>query len=278
MRIASAILIAMMLLAASGCKAEEPPALQPTVAPPLIGTEGVLKAGVDSELPPFAGVDAGQQAGIDIDVAAALAERMGLRVEYVEVKPSEAASALAQGKVDVVLSIPPTDSSLSSLSLAGSYVTDAPALFITTEGTASVEPSLTLEAPLPSPIGVQEGSESFWMLRSEFDSETIKPFKTLREAIDELASGELEMVAGGALVGAYIARDFPMVRLGGQMAPASPLAVAVAAEKSELGDAVRAVLDELAADGVLEAIRLKWVGSLPQLIGPESEGVDTPDA
>lgn len=273
-RIASIALLAVALGAASGCKKEQEPALVPVVSPPVIGAPGVLKAGVDLEMPPFGGVDAGQEAGIDVDVAAALAERLGLTVEYVDVKPSEAASALAQGTVDVVLSIPPTDSTLSALSLAGSYINDAPAFFVAVEGTQSVEPSLTLDSALPTPIGVQEGSESFWILRSEFDSQTIQPFETLREAMDELSSGELEIVAGDALVGAYIARDLPEVRLAGQLAPAGPRAVAVSAENTELSDAVRTALDALATDGVFDAIRLKWVGAFSELVGPEPEADD----
>ena len=277
LRVVGAVLLVAAVAAAGGCKAkEEAPKLDPKVTPPAVSKAGVLKAGVDLKTPPFGGTEKGQQAGLDVDVAAALAEKLGLTVEYVDVSPSDAATALAEGKVDVVLSVPPSASSLSAMSLAGSYVTDGPALFGTAEGTASVEASLSLDSALPAKIAVQEGSESFWILSDELGSDGIVTYPTLQEAFDALVTGKVEMVAGDALVGAYITRDTPTLQIVGQLAPASPLAVAVAAENSTLGDAVRAALDELAAGGVLDTLRSKWVGQAPVLAGADSQEEPTP--
>ncbi len=270
-RIAGALIVATALLGAGGCSREEVVKLESKVAPPAISTAGVLKAGVDLSTPPFAGKDAGKEAGLDIDIASAVAANLGLTVEFVDVPPSEAATALAQGTVDIVLSVPPNTSSLSAMSLAGSYISNAPALFVATEGTASIEPTLSLDSALPLPIGAQQGSESFWILQAEYDSDMIKPFPTLREAIEALVAGRIGVVAGDALVGAYIARDFPVVHLAGQIGPTMPLAVAVAADNTALNDAVRAALDELAAGDVLNTLRAKWVGEFPELAAPASD-------
>ncbi|MDH4140496.1 MAG: hypothetical protein OEV43_07985, partial [Coriobacteriia bacterium] len=51
----------------------------------------------------------------------------------------------------------------------------------------------------------------------------------------------------------------------GQVEPATPVGVAVKQDATELEDAVRSALDELAAGGVMETIRTKWVGDLPAL-------------
>ena len=85
------------LAVAVACAPKPEPKPEPKMAPPAVKTAGVLVAGVDLDVPPFAGVDQGKQAGIDVDVAAAIADRLGLAVSYVDVKPSEAASALAEG-------------------------------------------------------------------------------------------------------------------------------------------------------------------------------------
>ena len=84
-------------------------------------------------------------------------------------------------------------------------------------------------------------------------------------------------MAGDAIIGAYIARDFPAVRYAGRIGPASPLAVAVAVDNTALADAVRVALDELAADGVLETIRRKWLGDAPEIqVEDTPEAVPTP--
>lgn len=266
--VAAVALLALVLVA--GCAREEPAKLDPKVAPPAIAAPGVLTVGVDLENPPLAGSEGGEVAGLDVDVAAALAERLGLTVEYVDVKPSDAATALAQGSVDIVMSVPSNDASLSAMALAGYYVTNGPALFVKTEGTASVEPSLTIESDLAFPIAAQRGSESYWIIESEFGEDAVAPFDSLREALEALAAGEVSLTAGDLLVGSYIARDIPSVRVAGQCAPATPLAVAVRLDNGELEEAVRAALDELAVGGVFDTLRAKWVGDVPELAGPGS--------
>ncbi len=267
---AAAVLIAVAVLMA-GCAKPAGPELRPVVAPPAIISAGTLTAGVDLDAPPFAGVDAGREAGLDIDVASALAERLGLTVTFVDVKPSDAATALAQRTVDVVLSVPPDDSTLSALSLAGIYATDGPAFFVATDSTASVEPSLTLDTLKAERVGAQRGSLAYWLLVDSMGESAVAPYDTLREALDSLSRGEIEVIAGDAFVAAYIARDYPTVHYAGPLGAGTPLSVAVAPDATALYDAVRAALDELAADGVLDTIRRKWVGELPELPLPSAD-------
>ena len=72
------------------------------------------------------------------------------------------------------------------------------------------------------------------------------------------------------------------MHFAGQMEPATLLGVAVAPENAKLADATREALDGLAADGVLDAIRGKWVGSLAKLKvaasdeASETSGADAP--
>jgi ABC-type amino acid transport substrate-binding protein len=277
------VLLALGLLGVAGCGSAPTAKVEPKVAPPALKEPGVLRAGVDLSYPPFGGTDAGKQAGIDLDVASALANKLGLTATFVDVKPSEAATALASGKVDVVFSVPYSQESLSRSTLAGSYLSDAPAFFVATESTAAVVPSMTLDTMTAVKIGAQEGSASFWKLETEFGSESLVGFPTLREALNGVREGKVQVAAGDAVVAAYIIRDMPTVHFAGQVEPAVPLGVAVALDNATLGDAVRSTLDGLAADGVLNAIRTKWVGSLPELKLPESaeasssvEGSSTP--
>ncbi len=265
--VASLCVAVLVVALMTACGAPKPEAPTPQVAPPALLKAGVLKAGVDLSTPPFAGTDNGRKAGIDIDVAKALASQLGLKATFVDVKPSEAASALAQGKVDVVMSVP-YDAALTELSLAGTYLDDAPAFWVAVEGTKSVEPSLTLDNVESPVIAAQQGSPAFWAIRSEYGSDTLEPYDSLRAALESLAAGEVPLVAGDALVGAYIARDLPSIRFAGQLAPATPLSVAVKPDNVALGDAVRSALDQLAADGVFDQVLRTWAGdTLPALDG-----------
>ena len=264
-------LLAIIALVSAGCSYVPPVKLEPKVLPPTIKQAGTLKVGVDLSYPPFGGADGGKQAGIDLDVASALAAKLGLSTTFVDVKPSDAATALAAGKVDVVFSVPYSQESLTRSTLAGSYLSDGPAFFIATESTAAIVPSMTLDTLTAVKIGAQEGSPAFWKLQSEFGAESLVGFPTLRDALNGLREGKVGVAAGDALVAGYIIRDMPTVHFVGQVEPAVPLGVAVALDNVALADTVRSTLDGLSADGVLDAIRSKWVGSLPKLKLPASE-------
>lgn len=265
------------LLVTSGCSKPAQSKLEPKVVPPVVKEAGVLRAGVDMAYPPFAGSDNGKQVGLDIDVAAALAEKLGLTLSLVDVKPSNAATALAEGAVDVVFSVPFSGAGLANTSLAGSYVTDAPVFFVGTDSTASVEPTVTLDTLGSRRVAVQDGSEAYWKLASEVGTESLVVFPTLREAITAADTHDADVVAGDALVIGYIARDFPNIHFAGQLQPAVPLGVGVLPENSALSTSVRGVLDALAADRVLDTIRTKWVDGLPKLAAePSADASTTP--
>lgn len=256
-----ALLALVLLLAGCAPQAAPEPVAEPKVAPPVIGEAGVLRVGVDLEYPPFAGTDKGQDAGIDIDVAAALANELGLSMRLVQVAPSDVATALAGGDVDVVMSVPFSDEAMVGSSIAGSYITNAPAFFASAEESAAV----TLDTLADRRIGAQQGSPAFWMLTYELGDEAVVAFPTLREAFEAAEAGDIDVIGCDAIVGAYIAEDFETLRFAGQIASATPLSVAVGTEAMELGQVVREALDALAANGVLDTIRSKWVGDLPEL-------------
>lgn len=252
-----------VVLLGSGCTPGGSQAkLTPKVKPPVIKKAGVLRAAIDLRYPPFGGIDAGQKAGLDIDVASALAERLGLTLEIVDARPENGAVLLRDGKVDVMLAGLGIDRAVAlDLAFAGSYVNDGPAVYSASEGT------VTLTALANMRVAVQRDSASYWLLTDEFGEDAVTAVPALRDAFSAVASGTADFAAGDGVVGAYILRDFPTLRFNGQIAPAVPVGVAVGKDKPELEQAVRQALDDLSAQGVLETLRRKWMGDQPRLVG-----------
>jgi ABC-type amino acid transport substrate-binding protein len=254
-----ALVAAMGLLPGCSRKAKTPAGPEPKVKPPVVLEAGTLKVGVDLDYPPFGGTDNGKQAGIDVEVAKAIAGDLGLKAELVSVQPSEAASALASRTVDVVVSVPIEPSSVASMSIAGSYIADGPAFFTTAEET------LTLDTIGDRTVGAQKGSEAYWELVGTFGVEKVGAFTSLRAGFGALVDGKVSVLAGDGLVGGYIGRDFPEVHFAGQLGEAHLLAAAVAPENTELSEAVSATMSKLAVKGVFRTIRSTWVDGLPEL-------------
>jgi len=270
MRVIQRAAVVMALIAAvaagvlgSGCTpGGSEAALTPKVKPPVIKKAGVLRAAIDLKYPPFGGVEKGQKAGLDIDVASALAERLGLKLEIVDARPENGAALLRDGKVDVMVAGVAIDRAVAlDLAFAGSYINDGPAIFSASEGT------VTLPALAGARVGVQRESAAYWVLADEFGEDVLTVAPSLREAFSAVASGTAGFAVGDGVVGAYMLRDFPTLRFNGQIAPALPVGVTVAKDRPELEQAVRDALDELSAQGVLETLRQKWLGEFPRLAG-----------
>jgi polar amino acid transport system substrate-binding protein len=261
MRIALTVVLAVTMVGAAACTpTEEPePGPEPKVAPPVIGEEGVLRVGVDLSYPPYGGTDKGREAGIDIDVAAALAGELALELELVEVASEEASAALQAGDVDIVMSVPFTESAVMGATFAGWYIESGPALF------ASEETSVTPDDIAGKRIAVQESSESYWILAYSLGEEALLGTETLRQAFEAVDAGEADVIAGDALVGAYLSRDFDGIAFASQLESATPIGIVVATDATELEGVVRDALDTLATGGVLDTIRAKWVDDLPPL-------------
>jgi polar amino acid transport system substrate-binding protein len=244
------VALAVGLVGCGGGAPEEEPARTPVVEPPVIAEEGVLRVGVDMAYPPFAGTANGAKVGIDVDVAAAVAERLGLHLELVDVKPADMTAALDSGEIDIMLgAVPITDAVLANATTAGSYIVDGPAFFAASsdDTSASVVATVTPEQIPRMRVGAQASSAAFWELEGEYGEGFVQSFDTLK------------------VVGAYIARDHPGVGFAGQFGDAQPLGISVRKDAVELEAAVRTALDGMAADGVLETIRRKWLGDVPAL-------------
>ena len=270
-RLTLATLVALVAIAAAGTvvscsKKAEDPKLTPKVAPPVIGKAGVLRAGIDLAYPPYGGKVGSEEVGLDVDVASALAERLGLTLQIVDVPADQAPAALSEGKVDIALGgLPLTEDLLTQVTFAGTYLTDGPAFF------SSKEATITLTSLGKARPAVQQDSIAYWRIEKDLGSEIASAYPSLREALTALEAGHVESAAGDAVVAAYLARDFEGIRFSGQLGPATPIGIAVTKDATQLETAVREALDSLAADGVLDAIRSKWVGDLPQLKVDETQ-------
>jgi polar amino acid transport system substrate-binding protein len=273
----TSMLVSLALVASLGligCAGATPsPKPVPKVKPPAIGKAGVLRAVIDLSYPPFGGTVKETKVGLDVDVASAVADQLGLKLEIVDARPEAGAKLLRDRKADVMLAGLRIDQAIQyDVAFAGTYVNDGPAVFSTQET------SITLEALAGRRIAVQRESGTYWFLADQIGEDTLVVLPTLRDALAAAASGQVDFAAGDGIVGAYMLRGFPTLKLNGQPTPAVPLGVAVGKDTPDLEQAVREALDTLAAQGVLETLRRKWMGDVPRLTGASDSSEATPAA
>lgn len=269
--LALAALSIAMVMSLTGCVGGiQTATLKPRLSPPVIVRPAVLRVAIDLGYPPFGGRVKGVETGLDVDVASAIAQDLGLKLEVVDAKSEQAIELLRKGKVDLVMGALTVEQAVAAdLAFAGTYVADAPALF-----SAHVA-SATIDDIAGKTVAVQRGSGAYWVLVDEYGEEALTVVPTLLDAMKAAGSGKADLAAGDALTGAYITRQVPNVSFSGQLEPASPLGVGVSKDKPQLEQEVRRILDRLASKGVLDTLRRKWVGELPRLVAGSSEGSPT---
>ena len=262
---AAAVCCAAMLLLATGCQQQQesytPPEATPAVSKPVIAQEGVLRVGVNANNAPLAGQPSSSTkiVGIDVDMAAALADQLGLKLEVVDVS-TDAAGALTSGKVDVVMGVNKSDS--PSFWTSDTYLPTAVALFA--QSSNSTVPANSASTK----IAAQVSSNSAWAVTNEFDNSTITTTEDLKSAFSALESGKVQYVAADAVVGSYVSNNAGMdVHMVALMQQASGYCVGVLDGNTQLKQAVSNALSAMNSNGVSSIIQKKWLGTTMDLSG-----------
>jgi len=231
---------------------------QATVTPPTISKPGVLRVGIDTSHAPFGGIIEGKIYGIDRDIAAALAEEMGLQLEVIDVKGKDINALLKDGTIDVVMGIQGETAGSFTEVKVGPYLVDGPAIF--SVGVSSGSSTFDPEKLIGVKIVAQEGSLSAFIVTEEYGKENIVLFPLLSVAFDELASGTYSYAAADAIVGAYLAVKKENVRCIGLLGDTQGVYMGVTSEKFELANELTKSLRTLRDNGTLGIIISKWIG------------------
>ncbi len=283
--ICSVVIAAIFVLLLGGCSnyqsVEE--ALEDETAPQAMTSatleDGVLTVGINTNNAPYCwpwpnSDNPTALQGIDIDVAIALADQMGLKVKFINVGTNYGAAA--QGQCDIVIGA--LESQITDAEvLVGNYLDSAPAIFA--KNASSIVTSGELAT---SVIGVQADSVSSRILSTALPEAELSTFDTLNDAFSALEAGTIPYVACDSLMGGYLAMNYGNISFVGALALPDMRGIAISAANTDLQQAVIDALDTITSNGILRAIRESWVGDLPmistanqiELPQPEEETVE----
>ncbi|WP_165060406.1 ABC transporter substrate-binding protein [Adlercreutzia sp. ZJ154] len=250
-------LVIVMAFALTGCQQQEykPELGSAQVQPPTIGEDGVLRVGVNTNKSPLAGMGNDKIIGIDVDIAAALADELGLKVSIVDVGNSPDA-ALEDGTVDIVMGIDSAES-LEGVWLSSQYLPTGVALFAL-EGSNAKVPTADSK---PS-IAAQVSSKSAWAVTNAFGEEALSSANDLTSAVNQLQSGQVDYLASDAVIGMYAAnRTGANVEIVALIDSASGYCVAISESNTELQKTITDSLQNLISNGTVGVIEQKWLGA-----------------
>lgn len=257
--IAVAAMAAVLAMAMAGCtsgKDYAPEEKSPQIEPPAIGESGTLRVGVDTAKAPLAGIMESNRAivGLDVDIAAAIADELGLKLSIVDVG-SDAASALADGTVDIVMGVNQSEAD-GSFWVSQTYLPTGIALFSTNPDAGAPA------ADSGSTFAAQISSTSAWAVSNEFGAGSLEAASTLPEAFGALRDGKVDYVAADAVIGLYTAHSQEMdTYLCAMLSRVGGYVIGASSSNADLQSSISQAVQNITSGGVLGVIERKWLGT-----------------
>lgn len=233
--------------------------------PAMAQQDQPLRAAVDMGYVPFAFVNEnGEEVGFAVDLAVALAERMGRpSAEIVSVAWSGIFAALDAGRVDFIVA--PTNirpSRAENMAFTEAYMDTAQLIAVNKKHEGTVT---TLEQLSGLTIGVNTGSVSDdWLVANQATyGYKIDRYDNLLDALLATDTGRVDAVISDYEATAYAAKDrpnvVPAITITGEEKYGLPCKKDNTAFRNEL----EAALEGLKLDGTIQAIHEKWFGIQP---------------
>ncbi len=258
------------------------PEAQPTSALGSNATisAGTLTVGVNASKSPYGGSNsAGEVVGLDVDLAAALADALGLKVKVVDVK-DEGAKKLEAKEVDVALGMAKTAGN-DAISYSKAYLNDGSALFMTKDKAKSDVASVDFTNLNGKKVLVQSSSAAATEVQEALGLASTSVMATVGDGFDALNKGTSDYFVADAAAGDYFARDYDGIVNVGFLSSTSvrPVYAATLSAGSELGDAVAKALDSLVSNGTMRLFADKWLGTQGEALLPGKTDMSTlPDS
>lgn len=218
---------------------------------------GVLTMATNAYFPPYEYYEGDAIVGIDAEIAAAVAEKLGLELKIEDMEFDSIITAVTAGKADMGLAgMTVTEERKQNVNFSDSYATGIQAVVVTEDSDiASVD---DLEG---KKIGVQLGTTGDIYCSGDYGEENVEKFNKGNDAIMALVTGKVDaVVIDNEPAKSYVAANEGLKILETEYA-VEDYAACIAKENTALLDAINGALAELKADGTLEQIVGKYISA-----------------
>jgi ABC-type amino acid transport substrate-binding protein len=222
-----------------------------------VKSSGVLRVGTEGVYSPFSYHDAAtnELVGYDVDVAKAVADKLGVRVEFVETPWDSIFAALEANRFDIVANeVTINDERKAKYDLSEPYSVGEGVIV-----TRADDNSVSTLADLKGKVAA-ENATSNWSEVARKAGARVEAVEGFTQAIKLLNQGRVDVVVNDSIaVYAYLAETGDKsVKIAGNVGEKSEQGFAARKDSGLLPDLNKA-LDELKADGTLAEISQKYL-------------------
>lgn len=219
---------------------------------------GTLRMGTNATFPPYEFVgDDGNVQGIDADIAAAIADKLGMKLEITDMEFDSLIPALQSDTIDVALAgMTVTPDRQENVDFSDSYAKGVQVIIVK-DGSDIASPD-DLEG---KSIGVQTGTTGDIYCTDDYGQENVKQFNNGPLAVAALVNGQIDcVVIDQEPAKNYVAANSGLKILDTAYAD-EDYAIAIKKGNTELLDKVNGALKELQDDGTVQSIVDKYISA-----------------
>jgi ABC-type amino acid transport substrate-binding protein len=225
-----------------------------------IKARGTLRAGVKYDTPPFGFLDdKNEPAGFDLDIVRAVADKIGVKVEFVKVTSPTRVPMLVSGNVDLVAaSMTHTRERDKVIDFSITYYTGGQSLMVPAD--SSVTGLKDLDG---KEVAVQQGTTLEKNIAAAAPKAKVTAFKDYDSAWLALAQGRVDALTGSLNILQGFQNNNPKFKIVGGLFSVEPFGIGVRQGDSDLRDAVNFALQDLWTSGEYTTLYRKWFHADP---------------
>ena len=257
--VALAVVMSVSMLAGCGSSNDKKSAESSTsangTATVKTAKDGVLTMATNATFPPYESYEGNDIVGIDADIAKAIADKLGLKLEIQDMEFNSIITAVQSGKADLGLAgMTVTDERKQSVDFTDSYATGIQSVIVK-EG-SSIKSIDDLKG---KKIGVQLATTGDIYAKDDFGEENVEEYNKGADAVMALTSGKIDAV----IIDNQPAKSFVETTDGLQILDTDYVqedyAAAIQKGNTDLLNAVNGALKELKEDGTIQKILDKYI-------------------
>jgi polar amino acid transport system substrate-binding protein len=240
---------------ASGGGGGGTPAASKTPTIDKIKQDGKLLVGTSPDYPPFETLDkANNVIGFDADIMQAVATKLGVKVEFVQMDFGGLIAALGARKFDVLAAgVSVSEERKKAVDFSTPYLIGKDAIVVHKDSGLKVT---KLEDLKGKTVAVQIGTVQADAAH-KVDGITVKEYNLFTEAAAAVSAHQADAVYLHTVVGHAFVKANPNLVIAGEL-PAADTAYALRKETPDLTVVVNQVLDDLQKSGEMDKLVQKW--------------------
>lgn len=219
-----------------------------------------LVMATNGAFPPYEYYDGDVMVGIDVEMAQAVADKLGMELQIEDMDFGAIIAAVQSGKADMgVAGMTVTEERLQNVNFSDSYATGIQVVIVPEGSDIKSIDDMTGKM-----IGVQESTTGHIYCADTpenggFGEEFVTAYTTGANAVEALKTGKVDcVVIDNEPAKAFVAANEGLVILETEFA-VEDYAIAIAKDNTDLVEKVNKALAELKADGTLDAIVAKYI-------------------